>query len=153
MGITGGIGGLLAEELRSRGDTVHGLARRDDQQADLAARGVNARVGDLADMTVEQLAAAFADVDAMVFSAGSNGGSREVTTIREPAPCLSGRRSSMGRSLAKTSPYPRRTAPRAPDRSSDPRTQHRVDTHRGGGPCERPFLNYALALDFGSRTE
>ncbi|MFE4369417.1 NAD(P)H-binding protein [Streptomyces sp. NPDC056835] len=80
VGITGGIGGLLAEELRSRGDTVHGLARRDDQQADLAARGVNARVGDLADMTVEQLAAAFTDVDAIVFSAGSNGGSREVTT-------------------------------------------------------------------------
>ncbi|MFF2852297.1 NAD(P)H-binding protein [Streptomyces sp. NPDC058001] len=80
VGITGGIGGLLAEELHSRGDTVHGLARRDDQQADLAARGVNARVGDIADMTVEQLAAAFGHVDAIVFSAGSNGGSREVTT-------------------------------------------------------------------------
>ncbi|MFI6930391.1 NAD(P)H-binding protein [Streptomyces sp. NPDC050287] len=80
IGVTGGIGGLLAQKLRSRGDVVHGLVRRDDQQAELAARGVDARVGDLSAMTVEQLAAAFGDVDVIVFSAGSNGGSREVTT-------------------------------------------------------------------------
>jgi uncharacterized protein YbjT (DUF2867 family) len=79
IGITGGIGGLLAQKLRTRGDTVHGLVRRDDQQAELATRGVNARVGDLSGMTVEQLAAAFGDIDVMVFSAGSNGGSKEVT--------------------------------------------------------------------------
>ncbi|WP_406169470.1 NAD(P)H-binding protein [Streptomyces canus] len=80
IGITGGIGGLLARRLRSRGDVVHGLVRRDDQQAELAPLGVNARVGDLSSMTVEQLAAAFGVVDVIVFSAGSNGGSREVTT-------------------------------------------------------------------------
>ncbi|WP_266393005.1 NAD(P)H-binding protein [Streptomyces canus] len=80
IGITGGIGGLLAQKLRSRGDTVHGLVRRDDQQAELATRGVVAHVGDLSSMTVEQLAAAFGDVDVIVFSAGSNGGTREVTT-------------------------------------------------------------------------
>ncbi|MFF7546462.1 NAD(P)H-binding protein [Streptomyces canus] len=80
IGITGGIGGLLAQKLRSRGDTVHGLVRRDGQQAELATRGVVARVGDLSSMTVEQLAAAFGDVDVIVFSAGSNGGSKEVTT-------------------------------------------------------------------------
>jgi uncharacterized protein YbjT (DUF2867 family) len=79
IGITGGIGGLLARKLRSRGDTVRGLVRRDDQQAALAARGVQATVGDLAGMTVEELAAAFGDVDVIVFSAGSNGGSKEVT--------------------------------------------------------------------------
>ncbi len=79
IGITGGIGDLLARKLRSRGDTVHGLVRRDDQQAALAAQGVQATLGDLAGMTVEELAAAFGGVDVIVFSAGSNGGSREVT--------------------------------------------------------------------------
>ncbi|MFJ8778474.1 NAD(P)H-binding protein [Streptomyces sp. NPDC102476] len=80
IGITGGIGGLLAQKLRSRGDTVHGLVRRDDQRAELATRGVVAQVGDLSSMTVEQLEAAFGDVDVIVFSAGSNGGTKEVTT-------------------------------------------------------------------------
>ncbi|KOG63419.1 NAD-dependent dehydratase [Streptomyces antibioticus] len=79
IGITGGIGDLLARKLRSRGDTVRGLVRRDDQQAALAAQGVQATVGDLAGMTVEELAVAFGGVDVIVFSAGSNGGSREVT--------------------------------------------------------------------------
>lgn len=79
IGITGGIGDALARRLRSRGDTVHGLVRRDDQQDALAAHGVRATVGDLAGMTVEELAAAFGDVDVIVFSAGSNGGSKEVT--------------------------------------------------------------------------
>ncbi|WP_345216867.1 NAD(P)H-binding protein [Georgenia halophila] len=80
IGITGGVGGLLAEKLRSHGDAVHGLVRREDQQAGLAAQGVDARVGDLAGMTAEELAAAFAGSDAIVYTAGSNGGSREVTT-------------------------------------------------------------------------
>jgi uncharacterized protein YbjT (DUF2867 family) len=79
VGITGGIGGLLAQKLRSRGVTVHGLVRRHDQQAELESRGINARVGDLAGITVEELAATFGDVDAIVFSAGSNGGSKEIT--------------------------------------------------------------------------
>ncbi|MEV7816177.1 NAD(P)H-binding protein [Streptomyces flaveolus] len=79
IGITGGIGDLLARKLRSRGDTVRGLVRRDEQQAALAAQGVQATVGDLAGVTVEELAAAFGGVDVIVFSAGSNGGSREVT--------------------------------------------------------------------------
>ncbi|MGQ5638873.1 MULTISPECIES: NAD(P)H-binding protein [unclassified Streptomyces] len=79
IGITGGIGGLLAQRLRCRGDAVYGLVRRGEQQAELAAQGVRARVGDLAGMTVEELAAVFGDVDVIVFSAGSNGGSKEVT--------------------------------------------------------------------------
>ncbi|MFF1301861.1 NAD(P)H-binding protein [Streptomyces sp. NPDC058307] len=79
IGITGGIGGLLARKLRSRGDPVRGLVRREDQQAGLASLGVHTRVGDLSGMTVEELATAFGDADVIVFSAGSNGGSREVT--------------------------------------------------------------------------
>ncbi|GAA2677332.1 hypothetical protein GCM10010400_45410 [Streptomyces aculeolatus] len=40
---------------------------------------MDARVGDLSGMTAEELAALFGGADAIVFSAGSNGGSREVT--------------------------------------------------------------------------
>ncbi|AZM50445.1 NAD-dependent dehydratase [Streptomyces sp. WAC 06738] len=79
IGITGGVGRLLARRLRTRGDTVRGLVRRDDQRAELATQDIDARVGDLSTMTVDELAAAFRGADAIVFSAGSNGGSREVT--------------------------------------------------------------------------
>ncbi|MFF0728566.1 NAD(P)H-binding protein [Streptomyces sp. NPDC004134] len=79
IGITGGVGGLLARKLRSRGDSVRGLVRRDGQRAELATQGVDARVGDISRMTVDELAAAFTGADAIVYSAGSNGGSREVT--------------------------------------------------------------------------
>ncbi len=80
VGITGGIGRLLAEQLLSRGDHVRGLVRRDGQRADLAARGIEATVGDLASMSAEALAAILGPVDAVVFTAGSNGGSTEATT-------------------------------------------------------------------------
>lgn len=79
IGITGGIGGLLAQKLRARGDAVHGLVRRDDQQVDLQTQGFNTRVGDLSGTTVEELAATIGKVDTVVFAAGSNGGRKEVT--------------------------------------------------------------------------
>ncbi|SBU98245.1 Uncharacterized conserved protein YbjT, contains NAD(P)-binding and DUF2867 domains [Streptomyces sp. Ncost-T6T-1] len=79
IGVTGGVGDLLAQKLARRGDTVRGLVRRDDQRAELASRGVKARVGDLATMTVEALASMLEGADVVVFSAGSNGGDREVT--------------------------------------------------------------------------
>ncbi|MGN8647414.1 NAD(P)H-binding protein [Gracilibacillus sp. HCP3S3_G5_1] len=79
IGITGKIGGLLAQKLLSKGDTVHGLVRRDEQRADLATRGIDSVVGDLTRMTVEALAMAFGNADAIVFSAGSNGGNMEDT--------------------------------------------------------------------------
>ena len=79
IGMTGAIGGLLAQKLRSRGDTVRGLVRRDDQRAVLAQQGIHAHVGDLASISAADLAAAFGNSNAIVFSAGSNGGSKEVT--------------------------------------------------------------------------
>ena len=79
IGITGAVGRLLTRALHARGDTVHGLVRTDDQQAGLAAEGTTATVGDLASMSVAELASVAAGADAVVFSAGSNGGSREVT--------------------------------------------------------------------------
>lgn len=79
IGITGGVGGLLAERLRSRGDTVRGLVRRDAQRRTLADRGVNATVGELAGLSTDDLAALLEGADAVVFAAGSNAGSRETT--------------------------------------------------------------------------
>ncbi|WP_443127464.1 NAD(P)-binding oxidoreductase [Gracilibacillus sp. D59] len=79
IGITGKIGGLLAQKLLSRGDNVHGLVRCDEQQKALAAQGIETVKGDLASMTVQALTEVFGNADAVVFSAGSNGGSAEVT--------------------------------------------------------------------------
>jgi len=79
VGITGRVGGLLAQELLARGDTVRGLVRRDGQRAALAARGLDAAVADLGTASVNALAAAFAGADAVVFSAGSNAGGTEAT--------------------------------------------------------------------------
>ncbi|WP_255561215.1 NAD(P)H-binding protein [Mumia sp. zg.B53] len=79
IGVTGGVGRLLTQELRGRGASVRGLVRRPGQRADLAASGVDAVVGDLTTMSQEDLAPAFGSVDAVVFATGSNGGSRAVT--------------------------------------------------------------------------
>jgi NAD(P)-dependent dehydrogenase (short-subunit alcohol dehydrogenase family) len=79
VGISGAVGGLLAEDLTRRGDVVSGLVRRDDQRADLASRNVEARVGDIGALTADALVPMLSRVDAVVHTAGSNGGSRDVT--------------------------------------------------------------------------
>lgn len=79
IGITGKIGSLLAQILLEKCDTVRGLVRRADQQTELAARGIQTEVGDIATLPAERLAAAFGSADVIVFSAGSNAGSREAT--------------------------------------------------------------------------
>lgn len=80
VGITGAVGGLLAGRLALRGDEVSGLVRTSEQRAALARRGIPTVVGDLATMDVADLADAFRGHDAVVYSAGSNGGRRDVTT-------------------------------------------------------------------------
>jgi uncharacterized protein YbjT (DUF2867 family) len=79
IGVSGAIGRLLAQHLIDRGDHVSGLVRRDAQQADLTTRGVAARVGELAAMTTDSLASMLDGNDAVVYTAGSNGGARDVT--------------------------------------------------------------------------
>ena len=79
IGISGAVGGLLAADLTGRGDVVSGLVRRDDQRAGLAARGVEAHVGDIGALTADRLAGVLGGADALVYTAGSNGGSRAVT--------------------------------------------------------------------------
>ncbi|MEU5908998.1 NAD(P)H-binding protein [Micromonospora sp. NPDC047527] len=79
LGISGAVGRLLADDLSKRGDTVSGLVRRDEQKFELMRRGVHASVGQLADMTVDSLGSMLRGVDAVVYTAGSNGGARDVT--------------------------------------------------------------------------
>ncbi|TYP89019.1 NAD(P)H-binding protein [Blastococcus xanthinilyticus] len=79
IGISGAVGGLLTRDLTGRGDVVSGLVRRDEQRAELATRDVEVRVGDIGVLTAESLAAMLGGVDAVVYTAGSNGGRRDVT--------------------------------------------------------------------------
>lgn len=79
IGVSGAVGRLLAGRLIDRGDDVLGLVRRAEQRAGLSARGVDASVADLAQLTADSLASMLGGVDALVYTAGSNGGAREVT--------------------------------------------------------------------------
>lgn len=79
IGISGAIGGQLADRLRTRGTEVRGLVRTQAQQAHLRVRGHEVAVGDIVMMGVSDLATAVAGSDVIVYTAGSNGGGREVT--------------------------------------------------------------------------
>lgn len=80
LGATGAVGGLLAGVLVQRGDDVTGLVRGPEQQRSLADRGIRSILGDLSTLTVDDLVGVFAGQDVIVYSAGSNGGARDVTT-------------------------------------------------------------------------
>lgn len=80
VGATGAVGGLSAALLTARGDSVSGLARTPGQSEQLQERGIRGVVGDLGTLTVRELARVFDGHDVIVYSAGSNGGAREVTT-------------------------------------------------------------------------
>ncbi|MDT9593463.1 NAD(P)-binding oxidoreductase [Nocardioides zeae] len=79
LGVSGAVGGLLADLLVARGDTVRGLVRTAEQQDALRARGVETVVGDLATADADALRDLVAGADAVVFAAGSNGGAAAVT--------------------------------------------------------------------------
>ncbi|HEY9392810.1 MAG TPA: NAD(P)H-binding protein [Nocardioides sp.] len=79
LGISGAIGALLADKLSAGGTEVQGLVRTPAQQVDLAARGVETTLGELSTMSATELARAASGSDAIVYTAGSNGGAREVT--------------------------------------------------------------------------
>lgn len=79
IGITGGVGSLLAETLRRRGDTVSGLVRKAEQGQLLMQQGITAVLGDLTTLTAAQLAEHIGTADAIAFSAGA-GGNQDATT-------------------------------------------------------------------------
>lgn len=79
IGVSSAVGRLLAHDLTRRGDEVVGLVRRPAQRDDLAALGVEVLVADLATLDAPALAVMIRGVDVIVYTAGSNGGRREVT--------------------------------------------------------------------------
>jgi uncharacterized protein YbjT (DUF2867 family) len=79
LGATGAVGGRLAGLLVERGAEVTGLVRTRDQEKSLEDRGIRSILGDLSTLTIDDLAAAFVGQDVVVYSAGSNGGDRDVT--------------------------------------------------------------------------
>jgi nucleoside-diphosphate-sugar epimerase len=74
--------------LVARGDAVVGLIRSPDHAEDVRATGADPVVCDLERATVEEIAAAVAGSDAVVFAAGAGAGSgaeRKLTTDRDGA--------------------------------------------------------------------
>lgn len=74
VGLTGGVGSLLAAQLLSRGDGVSGLVRTPEQALALTEIGGDAHLGNIAVMDPASLSSILTGADAVVFSAGSNGG-------------------------------------------------------------------------------
>ena len=91
VAIAGGHGKIarrLARLLIARGDHVRGLIRNPEHASDLQADGNEPVVCDLETAGVEEIAAAIADSDAVVFAAGAGPGSgaeRKLTLDRDGA--------------------------------------------------------------------
>ncbi len=78
----------LSRLLAARGDTVTGLIRNPEHAAEVRATGADAVVCDLEHATIEELARAVGDADAVVFAAGAGPGSgaaRKLTMDRDGA--------------------------------------------------------------------
>ncbi len=85
FGISGRVGGLLAEKLRARGITVRGLTRDSERRRDLAELGIETDIGQLGELGVLELSEMMAGSNVVVFAAGSNGGPRDVTSAIDSA--------------------------------------------------------------------
>jgi nucleoside-diphosphate-sugar epimerase len=87
-GAHGKIAMRLAARLVERGDQVIGLIRNPDHAADVRGIGADPVVCDLEQATVEEIAAATGEADAVVFAAGAGPGSgaaRKLTLDRDGA--------------------------------------------------------------------
>lgn len=80
IGIGGGVGRRLAEQLSAAGDIPTGMVRRSEQVSALAAKGIDTVQGDLVAMSVEELADTMQGSDAIVFSAGAGGKENDAAT-------------------------------------------------------------------------
>ena len=74
-GAHGQIARRLGRLLSGRGDAVVGIVRNPDHEADVVADGMEAVVLDLESATVDDVSAAVAGADAVVFAAGAGPGS------------------------------------------------------------------------------
>lgn len=82
IGIAGGVGRRIAEQLATAGEKPTGLVRRPEQVEALAVSGIEAVQGDLVAMSVDELAEAMRGSDAIVFSAGAGGKEDDAATTR-----------------------------------------------------------------------
>ncbi|CAA9481937.1 MAG: hypothetical protein AVDCRST_MAG91-61 [uncultured Sphingomonadaceae bacterium] len=73
IGIAGGVGRRVAQQLLAQGDEVDGLVRNQEKAEELAQSGISTSPGDLVAMSVPELADALRGSDAIVFSAGAGG--------------------------------------------------------------------------------
>ncbi|MCA0891787.1 SDR family oxidoreductase [Qipengyuania flava] len=80
VGITGGVGAFVSQGLLSCGHEVAGLVRDSEKKEKLAAQGIQATLGDLVKMSIEELTDAIRGSDALVFSAGAGGSGDDATT-------------------------------------------------------------------------
>jgi uncharacterized protein YbjT (DUF2867 family) len=82
IGIAGGVGRRVAALLAEAGDEPTGLVRRPEQAEALGAKGIRTAPGDLAALSVDQLAEAMRGCAAVVFSAGAGGKENDEATTR-----------------------------------------------------------------------
>jgi uncharacterized protein YbjT (DUF2867 family) len=82
IGIAGGVGRRTAKQLADAGDKPLGLVRRVEQAEALSSDGIQTVVGDLTQMSVDDLAGALRGCDAVVFSAGAGGKESDAATTR-----------------------------------------------------------------------
>ncbi len=73
IGIGGGVGRRVAQQLMNLGHQVDGFVRNPKKGADLAKSGISSTVGDIVKMSVSEIASALSGSDAIVFSAGAGG--------------------------------------------------------------------------------
>ncbi|WOI11696.1 SDR family oxidoreductase [Thalassospira lucentensis] len=73
IGVAGGVGLRIAEQLVKSGDAPLGLVRKPEQAEALAANDIQTTMGDLVAMSVNELAEKMLGFDAVIFSAGAGG--------------------------------------------------------------------------------
>ncbi|MBX7484102.1 NAD(P)-binding oxidoreductase [Qipengyuania qiaonensis] len=82
VGVGGGVGRRVGEQLAAAGDEPTGLVRQQRQIEAMAALGIKAKFGDLVAMSVNELADAMRGAKAVVFSAGAGGKDGDDATTR-----------------------------------------------------------------------
>ena len=73
IGIGGGVGLRVAQQLTAQGDQVDGLVRREAKGQELKSQGIATTPGDLVTMSIPDLADVLRGSDAIVFTAGAGG--------------------------------------------------------------------------------
>ena len=73
VGIGGGVGRRVAQQLIDLGHQVDGFVRQPEKVAGLARSGISMITGDIVKMSISEIASALKGNDAIVFSAGAGG--------------------------------------------------------------------------------